>query len=65
MEENNMNSMNMPEKIEAKKRVVSSFCFYFSQFFLFVSTKLLILIRFKLVYLRDYSVVFYFYFTFH
>jgi hypothetical protein len=26
MEENNMNSMNMPEKIEAKKRVVSSFC---------------------------------------
>jgi hypothetical protein len=40
--ENNMNSMNMPEKIEAKKKVVSSFCAsIFSQFILFVSTKLL------------------------
>jgi hypothetical protein len=40
MEENNMNSMNMPEKIEAKKKVYLHFVLLFSQFILFVSTKL-------------------------
>jgi hypothetical protein len=30
--ENNMNSMNMPEKIEAKKGCIFILCFYFSQF---------------------------------
>jgi hypothetical protein len=43
MEENNMNSMNMPEKIEQKKGL-SSFCAsILASLFLFVSTKLLIL----------------------
>jgi hypothetical protein len=38
--ENNMNSMNMPEKIEAKKGLYLHFVLLFSQFILFVSTKL-------------------------
>jgi hypothetical protein len=42
MEENNMNSMNMPEKIKAKGLYLH-FVLLFASLFLFVSTKLLIL----------------------
>jgi hypothetical protein len=63
--ENNMNSMNMPEKIKAKKRVVSSFCAsILASLFLFVSTKLFNFGLDSNWYI--YAITgFYFYFTFH
>jgi hypothetical protein len=57
-----MNSMNTSEKHWSSKCI---FILRLYQFILFVSTKLFNLDRFKLVYLRDYSVVFFILFYFH